>query len=294
MACHNPIWRHNAKGQLVPTPCRLCHGCRIQRITEFSQRFKLDFKQNGYLGSFITLTYRDDTLPLLLPIGSAVQGDFFKGLNKVGATLYKPDLKKFLDNLNHKVKKKFGWKIKYIACGEYGDDGKRPHYHATIIGLPPSERKLVYDTWNKGRIDIKPINNGAVSYVCGYIMQEVKCPDNLYQYWGDLTPQFALFSKGLGTDHFISNPDCYDQFGKLNLTNNGDKQYQLNSYYRKKFGFLSDTNFDSDLFQRAKKNDVHYFQQLQKENFLAEEKLIHEQRARNKSIHNTLDIIPTS
>ena len=292
MSCHNPVWRHNAKGQLVPTPCRLCHGCRIQRITEFSQRFKLDFKQNGYIGSFITLTYRDDTLPLLLPIGSAIQGDFFKGLNKVGATLYKPDLKKFLDNLNHKVKKKFGWKIKYIACGEYGDDGKRPHYHATIIGLPPSERRLVYDTWNKGRIDILPINNGAVSYVCGYIMQEVKCPNNLYQYWGDFTPQFALFSKGLGTDHFISNPDCYDKFGKLNLTNNGDKQYQLNSYYRKKFGFLSDSNFDYDLFKRAKKNNVHYFQQLQKENYLDEERIIHKQRAKNNSIHNTLDMIP--
>lgn len=292
MGCHNPVWRHNSKGQLVPTPCRMCHGCRIQRITEFSQRFKLDLQCNGYLGSFITLTYRDDTLPLLYPVGSAIQGDFFKGLNKIGATLYKPDLKKFLDNLNHKIKKKYGWKIKYIASGEYGDDGKRPHYHATIIGLPPSERILVYDTWNKGRIDIKPITNGAVSYVCGYIMQEVKCPDNLYQYWGDFEPQFALFSKGIGTEHYNQFSDKYDIFGKFNISNNGDKQFQLNSYYRKKFGFINDKTFDPDLFLRAKQNNRHYNEQLQIENYLAEDKLIRENRVRNKPIHNTLDVIP--
>ena len=62
--------------------------------------------------------------------------------------------------------------------------------HATIMGLPPSDRKLVYDTWSKGRIDIKPLTNGAVSYVCGYIMSDVKTPEAQYQYCGAKSPQY--------------------------------------------------------------------------------------------------------
>lgn len=292
MSCKNPIWRHNAKGQLVPTPCKICHGCRIDKITDFTNRFKLDFQTLGYLGSFITLTYRDEDLPLLLPQGSAIQGSFFKGKNDIGATLYKPDLKKFLDNLNHKIKKKYGWKIKYIACGEYGDDNKRPHYHATIIGLPPNERKLIYDTWNKGRIDIKPIQNGAVRYVCGYLFEEVKCPNNMYEYWGDFQPQFPLFSKGLGTEHYSKHSDLYNEFGEFALIGNGDKVFTLNPYYKKKFGFRSRPMYDKEVMERAKDNLVHYYQQLQKENYLAEERLIHQQRAKGKIIHNTLVNIP--
>lgn len=164
--------------------------------------------------------------------------------------------------------------------------------HATIIGLPPSERKLVYDTWNKGRIDIKPIQNGAVRYVCGYLFEEVKCPNNMYDYWGDFQPQFPLFSKGLGTEHFNKHSDLYNEFGEFNLSNNGDKVFSLNSYYKKKFGFINRSMFNPDVMKRSKDNNVHYYQQLQKENYLAEERLIHQQRAKGKVIHDTLVNIP--
>lgn len=153
----------------------------------------------------------------------------------------------------------------------------------------PNERKLVYDTWNKGRIDIRPLTNGAVSYVCGYIMSDVKTPDAQYQYWGDFAPQFGLYSKGLGTMHFKKNMDKYNEFGQFNLTNNGDKIFQLNDYYRKKFGFFSPSSFDKDLKKRADKNGTTYFEQKRYEDYLAEERFIHSQRVKGIAIHNTLD-----
>lgn len=291
MSCNNPVWRHNSKGSLVPTPCGMCQGCRIQKVTEFKNRFQLDLREYDFVGSFITLTYSNDNLPFLLPIGSSISGTYFKGINH-SATLYKPDLMNFLDNLNHKVKRRFNLPIKYIACGEYGDDNKRPHYHACILGLPSSERKLVYDTWNKGRIDIKPINNGAVRYVVGYIHRQVKCFDNLYDFWGDYQPEFGLFSKGLGTLHYKSHSDDYDIFGRFKLVGNGDKFYELNNYYKKKFGFINDKHFDSSLKKRADKNNLHYFSQQQHENWLNERKFIQESRSKHLPVHNTLNSIP--
>lgn len=160
--------------------------------------------------------------------------------------------------------------------------------HATIMGLPPFDRQLVYDTWSKGRIDIKPLTNGAVSYVCGYIMSDVKTPDAQYQYWGDFAPQFGLYSKGLGTMHFKKNMDKYNVFGQFNLTNNGDKVFQLNDYYRKKFGFFSPSSFDKDLKKRAEKNGTTYFEQKRYEDYLAEERFIHQQRVKGVAIHDTL------
>lgn len=161
--------------------------------------------------------------------------------------------------------------------------------HATIMGLPPSERKLVYDTWNKGRIDIKPITNGAVSYVCGYIINDVKIADEQYKYWGDFAPQFGLFSKGLGTLHYKKNADKYNIFGQFNLTNNGSKVFQLNDYYRKKFGFVSPSSFDPELKKRADNNHTTYFEQKRFEDYLEEDKFIRSQHAKGFSIHNTLD-----
>lgn len=289
--CDNLQYRHNAKGQLVAVPCKtMCHACRIARSQDFASRFKMDLKEYDYIGSFVTLTYNDANLVPLLPLGSAVSGSFFKGLNH-GFTLYRPHLHNFTDNLNHKVKKLFGRPIRYIGSGEYGDDGKRPHYHLCILGLPPNQRQLVFDTWNKGMIQIEPIENGAVRYVTEYIMTDPKCADNMYEYWGDYAPQFGVFSKGLGTLHLKKNIEKYNRFGQYNLSNNGDKIFQLNQYYRRKYGFDEPKSFDKDVFRRAKENGLHYFEQLQHEKYLEEERIIHRSRMHGKPIIDTLTYI---
>ena len=91
------------------------------RREDFAQRIKFEYKNYNYLGAFISLTYRDDDLPILLPYGSAVAGTYFNGVPPEHySTLYRPDLSKFCDNMQKRLRRKFGRSGKYIGFGDYG------------------------------------------------------------------------------------------------------------------------------------------------------------------------------
>ncbi len=62
--------------------------------------------------SFITLTYNNENLPY-------------------GGTLIKKHLTDFFKRLRKQHEPK---KLRYFACGEYGDKMDRPHYHALLFG----------------------------------------------------------------------------------------------------------------------------------------------------------------
>ena len=102
--------------------------------------------------------------------------------------------------------------------------------------MPASERKMVYDAWNKGRIDIEPVGNGAIRYVLSYIDKQVFGADELYKTYGDFQPPFCLFSKGIGEKWNKKNLDKFDRFGKITFGDSG-KSYTLNPYYRRKYDF---------------------------------------------------------
>ena len=147
-------WNKTHYTQFKFCPCGMCIECRNMRREEYTQRLKHEIETSGYIASFITLTYRDDELPLLYPINSAVVGTYFKNCPPAGgSTLYKPHAKQFCDKLKKRIRRKYGnRKISYICVGEYGTDGHRPHFHLIVVGLPAFERKMVYDCWNKDNI----------------------------------------------------------------------------------------------------------------------------------------------
>ena len=41
-------------------------------------------------------------------------------------------------------------RIKYFACGEYGNNTHRPHYHAIIygVGLDRDDKRIMRECWN--------------------------------------------------------------------------------------------------------------------------------------------------
>ena len=47
-------------------PCGMCIECRNMRREEYTQRLKHEIQTSGYIASFVTLTYCDENLPLLL------------------------------------------------------------------------------------------------------------------------------------------------------------------------------------------------------------------------------------
>ena len=158
--CTRPRYMYDKFGRICnQVPCKLCIECRNLRREDFTQRLIHEWQTFGYIGSFIYLTYRDDMLPVLLPENSAVIGAWFGSVPPAFcSTLSRSELTQFADKLQKRIKRKYGKSCKYVLVGEYGDDGHRPHYHGIILGLPYSDRKLLYETWNKGRIDIQPIS----------------------------------------------------------------------------------------------------------------------------------------
>jgi len=123
MPCYHPIslTRKNAKRGFMTVPCGRCIGCRLERSRQWALRcmHELEFHK---CNSFVTLTYRDNDLPM----------------GNMEATLVPDDLMLFWKRL----RKEYGNGIRYFACGEYGERTRRPHYHACIFGVDFKDRKV--------------------------------------------------------------------------------------------------------------------------------------------------------
>lgn len=114
--------------------------------------------------SFITLTFDDDHLP----------DDY---------SVHKRTFQLFIKRLRFEVPTK----IRYFACGEYGEQTLRPHYHALIFGWGFPDRKLYKTTphgslftsalldraWGFGQGLLGDVTYQSARYVAGYVMKKI-------------------------------------------------------------------------------------------------------------------------
>ena len=154
MQCNHPtIIRAVLKDGTVremAVPCGKCAACRIAKKREWTIRLL----HEGICWnekSFITLTYAPESLP----------SD--EGLHRRDLQLFFKRLRKALD----------GRKIKYFACGEYGDKFNRPHYHAIVYGLSVQDGDIVRECWKYGYSDVQPVSLYRYQYVCGYVQKKL-------------------------------------------------------------------------------------------------------------------------
>jgi len=151
--------------------------------------------------SFVTLTYRDEELCF----------------GYTHPTLEPRLLQLFLKRL----RKKYGNGIRFFACGEYGSDTRRPHYHAAIFGLDFEDKKLcstkngnnlyhsdiLDDIWTHGYCTIGDVTFESAAYVARYIMDKQLGPETtIYQELG-IEPEFVRMSRRPG----IGKP-FYDRY----------------------------------------------------------------------------------
>lgn len=130
MPCYSPLPAFmNSEGEIVwsrkngaypfPLPCGKCIGCRKRRSEDWALRCfheSLSYEFN----SFLTLTFDDDHLPS-------------------DGSLNRKDVQKFIKRLRERLSRTSPeTKIRYFACGEYGEHYGRPHYHIIIFnyGFP--------------------------------------------------------------------------------------------------------------------------------------------------------------
>lgn len=167
-------------------PCGQCISCRLNYAKFWSIRMMQEFKHHDK-ACFATLTYDDDNLPMrLLPCGECV------------FPLVKSDLQKFW-----KLLRKYR-KVRYFACGEYGDRFGRPHYHAIIYGVDPSESALIEKCWHRGQIKLGTVTPDSCNYVAKYMVKKLKGSslDEKLAVDPDYVPEFVLMSRrpGIGAE----------------------------------------------------------------------------------------------
>lgn len=150
---------------------------------------------------FLTLTYDDAHLP-------------------PDRSLHKDHLQKFLKRLRKKIDP---IKARFYACGEYGENFARPHYHLCLFGYDFPDRVLasnrcdhkVYtsatlsDLWPFGFHYIGSLTFDSAAYVARYCTKKVTGKNAESYYQGKL-PEFTLMSlkPGIGAtwyDKFSSD-----------------------------------------------------------------------------------------
>lgn len=195
-------------------------ACRIARTSEWTTRILHELQ--GKDGSFITLTYDDDHLP-------------------ANGSLVKRDLQLFIKRLRKYAEPD---KLKYFACGEYGENSKRCHYHIIVIGWAPDIKECykpnkkqvasreIERLWEYGNNTVGSPDREAIQYVVGYIRKKLSGDPAQEEYY-DLKriPPFQLQSKGLGLEFAKAHKDMI--LSDRGITRNG-RNVGIPRYYRKK------------------------------------------------------------
>lgn len=169
MYCENPYVKDGrAYG------CTVCSPCRINRRRIWTHRIILEAKEHKE-NAFVTLTYKPDKVPEDGSVDSIVLQKWIKRLRR----LYEPKT------------------FRFFAVGEYGEENRRPHYHAALFGFPPCHR---------GRTFVNSITSVCCP-VCALVEKSWRDPITKeplgWSYVGQLQPESAAYIAGYVTKKFL-------------------------------------------------------------------------------------------
>lgn len=175
----------------VELPCGRCIGCRLERSRQWAIRCMHEASLHDE-NSFITLTYSPEQLP-------------------EGETLVLSDMQKFIKRLRKSYSDK---KIRYFACGEYGDNFKRPHYHVLLFGFRFDDEEVLckgsYELrrsdelerlWPFGFCSIGDVTFESAAYVARYCLKKIT-GEKADEHYQGRQPEFTTMSRrpGIGRD----------------------------------------------------------------------------------------------
>lgn len=197
----NPLNAMNSSSPLE-IPCNNCMGCKLERSRQWSIRMMHEARYHPQ-NCFLTLTYNDQAVPI----------DF--GLKLRHWQLFMKKLRKSLPQ-----------RIRFFACGEYGDLNGRPHYHAIIFGYDPPDKlflersnsgepvyrsETIESLWGFGNTSSQDVTHKACAYVARYVTKKLSTrdthgADRYYRVspvdgaFHQVAPEFAVMSRkpGLG------------------------------------------------------------------------------------------------
>lgn len=238
-------------GVSFPLPCGKCQGCRLEHSRIWAIRCMHESKMHED-NVFVTFTYDNANLP---SNGTLVLRDF---------QLFFKRLRKYLK----------GRKVRYYGCGEYGDEFKRPHYHAILFGIDFPDKRffsenasgdkiftsaVLDDLWSLGHCRIGSVTFDSCAYVARYCMKKVdgaKREAGHYEVYdadgllSERKPEFAVMSRrpGIGMPYYLKYGAEIRNHDKIIVSG---KAVPSIRYYDLKFEAL-----DPEWFERVKKKRV--------------------------------------
>lgn len=218
----------------VIVPCGNCIGCRIDRSGDWAMRC-LHEAQMHPENSFINLTFNDEYLP----------DDY---------SVHVRTFQLFMKRLRKKLGSK---KIRFYACGEYGPENLRPHYHSIIFNHDFHDKQLFKKTpqgnnlytsksldeiWGFGFSTLGDVTYQSAGYVAQYCMKKINGDRASTHYLRShplnntvhlVKPEFAVQSRrpGIGASWFDKFKT--DAFPSDFLVVDG-KQHRVPKFYLKK------------------------------------------------------------
>lgn len=250
----------------IPFPCGQCLPCRINRRRVWTHRLMLESYMHAD-SIFVTLTYSPEYLPPDLSI-------------------HKRDLQLFLKRFRRAVEPR---RIRYYACGEYGEHTHRPHYHAILFGASEADSETVNYCWGLGMTHVGTFSQHSAQYVAGYVTKKfIKKGDGVEK-------EFSLMSRkpGLGYPaladvvRLLDNPQ-FQEFLRIkgdvpDGLRHGQSFFPFGRFLADKLRRLMDMTGDIDAFireMRAKYVEAKF------QNKELSEFLIDESRQKNRQIES--------
>lgn len=177
----------------IDIPCGVCVGCRMEHAKQWKIRNCLEW-QSHKEAYFVTLTYDDGHLPI----------------NELGQPML---VKRHLQLFMKRLRKNVG-NFRYFACGEYGSNTHRSHYHILLyghlsgfelVGVNKFTCPDVARCWPYGQHIIEEVTPGSIAYVSRYCVDKQKDPAYIDY---PVKPFITMSRKpGIGMLYFVENYD---------------------------------------------------------------------------------------
>lgn len=177
-------------------PCGTCIGCRTDHATDWARRAVREAK-SWENNCFITLTYDNTHLPYGGYLDPQALTDFVKRLRQ-GLHRRSPNILSSYDPAEWTAYRRakrtakeenkplpprpLSSSVRYLACGEYGEENQRPHYHALLFncaftdlipaGADLYESKALAKLWKLGNHKIGTLTGASANYVAQYALKK--------------------------------------------------------------------------------------------------------------------------
>ena len=282
-------------------PCGHCLSCKMNKAREWSAKCVFESYIHKY-NYFLTLTYEDQNLTFKDKNYIDLTGEL-----RAEPTLVKKDLQNFIKRLRKRHWLDYNkWNtLKYLACGEYGEITKRPHYHMILFSDYPipdltqfkrnHDKDILFTSnyldriWGFGFTTIAEFTPATAGYVARYTIKKLYgSTKKEYLKAGiyNKEPEFLLCSKkpALGYAYFDQNKDLYLKTDNIYFYN---KEKLVSSKLPKSWVLKCTPDQQKIIVDQRKKNTqrnyINYLNVNNEKNYLnllAKEKLIVNEKAK--------------